>query len=62
MSIYAKTVAVVTFLGDLKMVFGKGFSNVCITTLRFNDPDAEALECIKKMVEVGKLDIIENIP
>jgi hypothetical protein len=47
--------------GTHKTVFGKEFDNVCRTTLRFTNPDAEALECVKKMVEIRKNDILKNI-
>ncbi len=47
--------------GSCKMIFGKEFSNVCRTTLRFINPDIEALRCVKKMVEIRKNDILRNI-
>jgi len=47
--------------GKCKTIFGKEFNNVCRTTLRFTNPDAEALEFMKKMVEIRKNDIFGNI-
>jgi hypothetical protein len=47
--------------GSRKIIFGKEFNNVCRTTLRFTNPDAEALEFMKKMVEIRKKDILRNI-
>ena len=47
--------------GTRKTIFGKEFNNVCRTTMRFINPDVEALECVKKMVEIRKNDILGNI-
>jgi hypothetical protein len=47
--------------GTRKTIFGREFNNVCRTTMRFTDPDTDALECIKKMVEIRKNDILRNI-
>ena len=47
--------------GTRKTIFGKEFNNVCRTTMRFTEPDAEVLECMKKMVEIRKNDILRNI-
>jgi len=42
--------------GKTEMIFGKEFANVCNGTdnlaMRFINPDAEAVECVKKMVEM----------
>jgi len=46
--------------GTRKTIFGKEFNNVCRTTMRFTNPDGEALECVKKMVEIRKSDILKN--
>ncbi|GHV07212.1 hypothetical protein FACS189485_17140 [Spirochaetia bacterium] len=46
--------------GTRKMIFGKEFNNVCITTMKFKNPDIEALECMKKMVEIRKNDILKT--
>lgn len=46
--------------GMHKTIFGKEFRNVCCTTMRFINPDVEAIECLKKMVEIRKHDILSN--
>lgn len=38
--------------GIRKTIFGKEFNNVCTTTFRFDNPDAEAVECMKKLVRM----------
>lgn len=43
--------------GSHKTIFGKAFDNVCITTFRFDNPDYEAVECIKKLVGLRRKDI-----
>jgi hypothetical protein len=43
--------------GTDKTIFGKKFNNVCLTTMRFTDPDIKALELMKKIVEIRKNDI-----
>jgi len=44
--------------GKTEMIFGKEFANVCSGTdnlaMRFVNPDAEAVECVKKMVNMRK--------
>jgi len=45
--------------GTRKIIFGKEFVNVCRTTMRFTNPDVEELECMKKMVEIRKNDILK---
>ena len=47
--------------GAHKTIFGKEFNNVCRTAMRFINPDVEALECVKKLVEIRKSDILKNI-
>lgn len=47
--------------GSHKTIFGKDFDNVCRTTLRFVNPDVDALACAKKMVELRKNDIQMNL-
>lgn len=44
-----------------KIIFGKAFRNVCRTTMRFIDPDAETLACVKKMIDIRKFDILQNL-
>jgi hypothetical protein len=46
--------------GTRKTIFGKEFDNVCITTMRFTTPDTKTVECVKKMVEIRKNDILKN--
>jgi hypothetical protein len=43
--------------GFHKKIFGKEFDNVCNTTFRFDNPNAEAVECAKRLVELRKNDI-----
>ena len=44
--------------GLTRKLFGKEFSPVCGTNFRFNNPNPEILECVKKLVEIRKNDII----
>ena len=46
--------------GKQKTILGKTFDGVCSSALAFTNPDAEMLNCAKKMVEMRKNDIIEN--
>ena len=43
-----------------KIIFGKEFDNVCGITFRFNNPNADAVECLKKIVAIRKHDIEKN--
>lgn len=49
--------------GKTEVIFGKEFTNVCNGTdnlaMRFNNPNAEALECVKKMVDMRKY-VVDN--
>jgi hypothetical protein len=47
--------------GTRKVIFGKEFDNVCLAILRFDNPNADAVECMKKIVEIRKNDIHENV-
>ena len=47
--------------GTHKTIFGKEFYNVCRTTMKFMNPDAEAMKCVKKIVEIRKNDILKNL-
>lgn len=47
--------------GKHKMVFGKGFEKVCGCTFRVDNPQASDLPFLKKMVELRKNDILNNI-
>ena len=40
--------------GNAKTIFGKEFTNTCNVAMMFRNPDAEALECVKKLVEIRK--------
>ena len=44
--------------GKTEVIFGREFTNVCNGTvnlaMRFNNPNAEALECAKKMLDMRK--------
>ena len=46
--------------GTAKTIFGRKFDNVCRTTFRFDNPNFDAVECAKKMVEIRKNDIINH--
>jgi len=46
--------------GSHQTIFGKGFDNVCITPLRFDNPDADTVECVKKLVALRGNDIRRN--
>jgi hypothetical protein len=48
--------------GATKVVFGKEYDNLCSSEVMFNNPDAEALEKIKVLMELWKfkLDNIEG--
>ena len=50
------------FGGHRKTVFGKEFEHVCITVMLFINPDAEALECLKKLLELRQNDILKEAP
>ncbi|GHV36295.1 hypothetical protein FACS18949_15540 [Clostridia bacterium] len=43
--------------GTTKTIFGKAFDNVCRTTFRLDNPTAKAVECVKKLMEIRKIDI-----
>ena len=43
--------------GKTKIIFGKDFANICSgadVDMRFHNPDAEALECLKRLVEMRR--------
>ena len=46
--------------GIYKKIFGKDFNNVCITVFKFDNPNNEAVECLKKLVDIRKNDIQKN--
>jgi len=43
--------------GGRKIIFGKEFDNVCGAILAFTDPNAEEIECVKKLLELRKYTI-----
>ena len=47
--------------GTVKTIFGKMFDNVCHTAFRFDNPNLEMFDCIKKIVEIRMTDICERI-
>jgi len=47
--------------GTNKTIFGKEFDSVCLTALKFANPDAATVECMKKIFEIRKNDILKNI-
>ncbi len=46
--------------GMRKMILGKEFDNLCNSAMAFTNPDVDALECAKKMVETRIIDILKN--
>ena len=38
--------------GKRKTIFGKEIDNICSATFMFTNPDAETLECVKKLLEM----------
>jgi len=47
--------------GSTKMIFGKKFDNLCSSFLGIYSPDAETVDCMKKIVGGLKSDILKNI-
>jgi len=47
--------------GKRAVIFGKEFENVCNAIMMFRNPDGETLECVKKLVDMRKNDILKNI-
>ena len=43
--------------GASKVIFGKEFVHVCSAAMAFYMPDAEVLECVKKLLEIRKCEI-----
>ena len=48
--------------GTQKIMFGRKFDRVCVTPLRFENPDIETLVFMKKMVDIRKNDITTPRP
>lgn len=46
--------------GKRKIVLGKAFDGLCSSALAFANPDAEALDCAKRMVDARKSDILQS--
>ena len=46
--------------GSQKTIFGKEFNNVCLTAMKFNNPDAETVECVMKLATLRKNDILNK--
>ena len=44
-----------------KKIFGKEFDNVCPVTIKFTNPDAAAVECMKNVFEARKNYIQNNV-
>jgi len=44
--------------GTLKVIFGKEFDNVCSADMAFYTPNADILECVKKLLTMRKLAIL----
>ncbi|MCL2004328.1 MAG: hypothetical protein FWG72_10080 [Oscillospiraceae bacterium] len=40
--------------GSRKVIFGKEFDNVCVTPMRFDNPNAETIECVKKLIDIRR--------
>ena len=38
--------------GSRKVIFGREFNNICNSVMAFNDPDDNALACLKKLLEM----------
>ena len=47
--------------GRRRTILGRDFDNVCITALKFVNPDAVAVECAKKVAEIRKDEILRNM-
>ncbi|MCL2030310.1 MAG: hypothetical protein FWG93_02065 [Oscillospiraceae bacterium] len=43
-----------------KKIFGKDIDNVCGTAVKFENPNAEAVACLKRMAEIRKNRILRN--
>lgn len=46
--------------GKTKYIFGKKFDKVCVTSLRFDNPDFDAYECVKTLAVLRKNYIIKR--
>jgi hypothetical protein len=41
-------------MGTRKIIFGRAFDDVCLTALRFDNPNADAVDCMKKISAIRK--------
>lgn len=46
--------------GMRKTVLGREFDNLCNSTMAFTNPDIEALNCAKKMIDIRKSEILKG--
>jgi hypothetical protein len=46
--------------GKRKTVLGKEFDNLCQSAMVFTNPDKETLECVKKMADIRKKEILNE--
>jgi len=46
--------------GTCKMIFGKEFDSVCVTLMKFDNPNVEAVECMKRLSEIRRDYIFGN--
>ena len=46
--------------GQRKSVLGKSFDNLCSSAMAFTNPDAEALQCAKRMIDIRINDILNT--
>jgi len=44
--------------GRRAVIFGKTFENCCTSSLMFINPNGDGLECLKKLIDIRKADII----
>ena len=47
--------------GRTVLIFGKQFDKVCHSALIFVNPDAEAIESLKKLADIRKSNILNNV-
>ena len=43
-----------------RKIFDRDFDNLCVGVMAFTDPNAEAVECMKEMLEIRKMGIRRN--
>ena len=46
--------------GNTKIIFGKEFTNTCNVAMMFRNPGAEALACVKQLVEMRRQAIVRS--